>query len=78
MKKLANNSYQKLSHNESGDNISINDMSIGSLLGNLNRSRAGSNSKFDPNYDCSCGFKAKYVKYKSLNESLKNQLEIVK
>lgn len=75
LKKLASSgSRNRLSHNESGDNLSINDMSIGSLLGNLNRSRAGSNSKFDASCDCNCGFKTKYVKYKSLNESLKNQL----
>ena len=53
-------------------------MSIGSLLGNLNRSRYGSTSKFDASCDCTCGLKVKYLKYKSLNESLKNQLEIVK
>ena len=56
------------------DNLSLADMSIGSLLGNLNRSRNGSMSKIDPNFDCNCGFKFKYVKYKNLNESLKNQL----
>ena len=53
-------------------------MSIGSLLGNLNRSRYGSFSKFDASCDCTCGLKTKYLKYKSLNESLKNQLKIVK
>lgn len=54
-------------NNDSADNVSLGDMSIGSLLGNLNRSRNGSVSKYDPNCDCACGFRAKYVKYKSLN-----------
>lgn len=69
LKKYAPNagSRGQLSQNESGDNLSINDMSIGSLLGNLNRSRVGSNSKYDPSCDCNCGFKTKYIKYKSLN-----------
>lgn len=62
----------------SNEDLNFNDMSIGSILGNLNKSRTGSVSKFDSGYDCNCGFKAKYKKYKSLNESLKNQLEIVK
>ena len=35
-------------------------------------------SRLDSAYDCNCGYKTKYKKYKSLNESLKNQLEIVK
>ncbi len=69
---------KSINPNDSADNVSLGDMSIGSLLGNLNRSRNGSMSKYDPNCDCACGFRARYVKYKSLNESLKNQLEIVK
>lgn len=62
----------------SNEELSINDMSIGSILGNLNRSRTGSASKLDLGGECSCGFRAKYQKYKSMNESLKTQLEIVK
>ena len=79
LKKLMRNDSENRSiHNESGDNISLNDMSIGSLLGNLNKSRYGSSSKFDASCECSCGFKNKYLKYKSLHDSLKNQLDIVK
>jgi hypothetical protein len=61
LKKLALYDSNKSIHNDS------NDMSIGSLLGNLNKSRNGSMSKYDPNCDCNCGFKAKYAKYKNLN-----------
>ena len=77
-KKLSrNHSENRSNFNDSGDNL-LSDMSIGSLLGNLNRSRYGSISKYDPNCECNCGLKSKYIKYKTLNESLKNQLEIVK
>lgn len=71
-------SVDNRSQNDSTENVLLHDLSIGSLLGNLNRSRNGSQSKFDMSCECSCGLKSKYLKYKSLNESLKNQLEIVK
>jgi hypothetical protein len=76
-------SQKKLSFNEksiqgSNEDINLNDVSLGSILGGLNRSRTGSASKMDSGCECSCGFRAKYLKYKNLNESLKNQLEIVK
>ena len=67
LKKLALYDSNKSIHNDSNDNLSVADMSIGSLLGNLNKSRNGSVSKYDPNCDCNCGYKAKYVKYKNLN-----------
>jgi len=75
-KKLSFNdkSIGNKSINDSNDGLSLNDMSIGSILGNLNKSRTGSISKYDPNSDCSCGYKPRYQKYKNLNESLKNQL----
>lgn len=62
----------------SNEELNLNDVSLGSILGGLNRSRNGSASRLDSACDCSCGFKVKYQKYKSLNESLKRQLEIVK
>lgn len=79
MKRLSDKSIGKQSGNGGSiDELSLNDMSIGSILGNLNKSRAGSISKYDSGCECSCGFRAKYQKYKNLHESLKNQLEIVK
>ena len=77
-KKLNPNEKSRQSIQASNEDVSINDISLGSILGNLNRSRNGSASKLDSGYDCSCGFRSKYLKYKSLHESLKNQLEIVK
>jgi vacuolar-type H+-ATPase subunit D/Vma8 len=76
LKKLVKGDGDNRSNNDSNDNL-LHDLSIGSLLGNLNRSRYGS-SKFEASCDCTCGLKTKYLKYKHLNESLKNQLEIVK
>ena len=51
----------------SNDEINFNDLSIGSILGNLSKSRNNSVSRFDSNFDCNCGYKTKYKKYKSLN-----------
>ena len=69
-------SQQKINNSgfNSNEDLNLNDMSIGSILGNLNKSRTGSVSRLDSAYDCNCGYKTKYKKYKSLNESLKNQL----
>lgn len=73
-KRIVRVDSENRSINESGEGLLLSDMSIGSLLGNLNRSRYGSTSKFDASCECTCGLKAKYLKYKGLNESLKNQL----
>lgn len=75
-------SNKSLSLQKGGDDSSFNlgymDMSFGSILGNLNKSRNGSLSKCDPTIECQCGYKVKYTKCKSINDSLKSQLQIAK
>ncbi len=48
------------------DRGSFNDLSIGSILGSLNKSRNGSVSRFEGSLDCNCGYRSKYLKHKHL------------
>lgn len=68
-KSILNNDHSMSikSFNNSNDGLNLNDMSIGSILGNLNKSRGGSNSKYDPTTDCSCGYKPRCQRYKTIN-----------